>query len=250
MRRERIKDYILSKSAVRVNELLEQFPGVSPMTIRRDLSALEELGFIIRTRGGARANSHAFGLSEDLYSRREIAAIEAKQVIAQKAAPFVEERRSIFFDSGTTVMALAKIMPDRDLTLFTTGPNIGLEIIMRTTRPQVTLFGGNLSRNTLSASGGHALDLVRSINIDIAFMAASAFSMAEGFTSGSPYECELKSAVVKKAKRVIMLMDTDKIEKNMPYTFARLEDINVLICESSPGKEIERAAAHCSVELL
>lgn len=249
-RREQIKQYILQSSAVHVDELARLFPTVSAMTIRRDLAALEEQGYIIRTRGGARANSRAFGLSEELYAQREISNVDAKAEICAKALRLMEDSRSIFFDSGTTLMMLAKMMPDRNLTLFTTGPNIGLEVIMRTQNPQVTLLGGNLSRATLSSSGAGAREFLKTVNIDVAFMGTSGFSMSDGFTSGNPYESELKADVCAKARRTIMLMDTTKIGMNMPYTFARLEDIDVLVCERSPGAEIEYAAAQCGTEII
>ena len=249
-RRNEIRTYIAERRSVRMEELAKQYPDVSVMTLRRDLAALEEEGTIIRVRGGARINTQNVGPAEDMYSRREISNIEAKNVICGKALAFVEEKRSIFFDSGTTMMTLARQMPDQNLTLFTSAPNIAMDIVARTTQPQVTLLGGSLSRNTFSCSGRLPLDYLHSINIDIAFMATSAFSLDNGFTSGNPYESEIKAEVIRKARRVIMLMNTDKIGRNMPYTFAHMEDIDVLICEKLPGEDVLHAAANCGVTVL
>lgn len=249
-RRSQMKEYITEKLGVRVEELARKFPDVSMMTIRRDLAALEEEGAIIRTRGGARVNGQPLGIAEEMYSRREISNIEAKTVICTKALAFLEEKRSIFLDSGTTIMTLAKQMPDQNLILFTTAPNIALDIVLHTQKPQVTILGGGISRNTLSGSGRLPLEYLKSVNIDIAFMATSGFSLHNGFTSGNPYESELKMEVVKKARRVIMLMNTDKIDRNMPYTFAQMEDVDVLICEKPLPEEIARAAAEAQVTIL
>ena len=81
-------------------------------------------------------------------------------------------------------------------------------------------------------------------------MATSAFSLENGFTSGNPYESEIKAEVIRKARRVIMLMNTDKIDRNMPYTFAHMEDINVLICEKMPSEDVLRSATACGVTVL
>ena len=225
---------------------------ISPLIslMQDQVAALEEEGTIIRVRGGARINTQNIGPAEDIYSRREISNIEAKNVICGKALAFLEEKRSIFFDSGTTVMTLAKQMPDQNLVLFTAAPNIAMDIVARTTQPQVTLLGGSLSRTTFSCSGHLPLEYLRSINIDIAFMATSAFSLENGFTSGNPYESEIKAEVIRKARRVIMLMNTDKIDRNMPYTCAHMEDINVLICEKRPSEDVLRSAAACGVTVL
>ena len=125
-RRNAIRTYIAEHRTVRMEELAALYPNVSVMTLRRDLAALEEEGTIIRVRGGARINTQNIGPAEDIYSRREISNIEAKNVICGKALAFLEEKRSIFFDSGTTVMTLAKQMPDQNLVLFTAAPNIAM----------------------------------------------------------------------------------------------------------------------------
>lgn len=249
-RRSQMKAYILEKLQVRVSELEQLFPDVSVMTIRRDLAALEEEGAIIRTRGGARANLDGLGIAEDAYHRREQSFREAKEIISEKALAFFEEKRSIFLDAGTTLMTLARHIPDNDLVLFTTAPNIAMEVITRTRHPQLTLLGGSLSRTTVSCSGRSTVDQLRSINIDMAFVCTSAFTVNGGFTAGNPYESEIKTEVIRKARRVIMLMGCDKIGHNMPYTFAQMSDIDVLICETKPSEEVLRAAAENGVTVL
>ncbi|MBQ8944493.1 MAG: DeoR/GlpR transcriptional regulator, partial [Clostridia bacterium] len=93
-----------------------------------------------------------------------------------------------------------------------------------------------------SVSGTQSLDFIKDFNIETAFVAASAFSEENGFTVGNNSECELKRAVVKKAKKVIMLCDSAKFGKSMPYTFATLEDVDVLITEKQPCEEVAKAA--------
>ena len=249
-RRSRMKSYIMDNLSVRVKDLEDLFPDVSVMTIRRDLAALEEEGSIIRTRGGARINGQNLGIAEDVYSRREQSNIEAKVAISEKALAFLEEKRSIYLDAGTTVMTMVHRMPDQDFVLFTSAPNIAMEVYMRTQQPQVTLLGGSLSHTTLSCSGRATMDYLRTINVDLAFMATSGYTVSGGFTSGNPYEAELKTEVIRKARRVIMLMTTDKIDRNLPYTFAQMSDIDVLICEQKPDGEIARLAAENGVTVL
>jgi len=136
-RRSQIKAYISEHKSARIEDLAKQNPDVSLMTLRRDLAALEEEGFLVRVRGGAYINSTPPATqAEDLYSRREISNVEAKTIICEKALPFLEEKRSIFFDAGTTLMTLVRRIPDQDLVVFTSAPNIAMEIVMRTTMPR------------------------------------------------------------------------------------------------------------------
>ena len=147
-------------------------------------------------------------------------------------------------------MTLVRRIPDQDLVVFTSAPNIAMEIVMRTTMPQVSLLGGSLSRNTISCSGHLTLEYLRSINIDVAFMATSGYSVENGFSSGNPYEASIKTEIVRKAHKVIMLMSSDKVGRNLPYTFARMEDIDVLICEQEPEPDVMAAARQGGVTVL
>jgi len=247
-RREIINAYIQNKGEVKLKELEKLFPEVSTMTLRRDLNYLESKGQIIRVRGGAKSINLFSNLKEDMYNLRAMENVEAKMKIARKALAFVERGRSYFIDSGTTTMCLAKVLPDEDLSILTSGPNIALEII-KNNNPSVTLVGGQLSRNNLSTSGANSLNFIKDINVDIAFMAASGFSLEYGFTCGDYNECELKKAIIRKARKVILLMDVSKIDKNMPFTFAYLKEIDVLICDKPLPENIVQAAERYGVEV-
>ncbi len=240
-RRSTIKQYIEEKGEVHLRELEELLPEVSTMTLRRDLIYLEEKGYVIRTRGGAVSVKRVAAAVEDMYSLRAAENIEGKTKIAKKAVEFVETGRSIYIDSGTTMMCLAQELPDENFSILTSGPNIGLEIIKKT-KPNVVLTGGVISRNNLSVSGSNWLHLIRNINIDIAFMATSGYSLETGFTIGNFNECELKKLVIEKARKKILLMDITKIDKTMPYTFATLKDIDILICDADLPDGIKKAA--------
>lgn len=247
-RREAIKEYIQDKGDVQLRELEGMFPDISSMTLRRDMAFLEEKGIIIRTRGGAISMSRVSGLGEDVYSLRAKENIDAKMKVAKKAVELIETGRSIFIDSGTTMMCLAKVMPDENLSILTSGPNIAMEII-KNSKPSITIIGGQLSRNNLSISGLYAQEFLKNINIDIAFMATSGFSLENGFTSGNFGEAELKKIIIQKARKTVLLMASDKIGKIMPFTFASLKDIDVLICDSELPENVSKAAKANQVEV-
>ncbi len=247
-RRDEIDEYIQKNGEAKLVDLEEKFSDVSSMTLRRDLAYLEDSGKIIRVRGGARSIKSISGVKEEIYSLRADENMDAKVKIAIKAIELIEKGRSVYIDSGTTTMCLAKIIPDENLFILTSGPNIGLEIIKKR-NPSVNLVGGQLNRDNISVSGLNSIEFIKSINIDTAFMATSGFSIDSGFTSGNYAECELKRYIINKAKKVIMLMDTSKIDKNMPFTFAELADIDILICEKKLPDSIIESASRDGVEI-
>ena len=248
-RRDTIKKLLDAKGEIVLTELEAIFPDCSSMTLRRDLKYLEDNGLVKRTRGGAVALSRLSIAAEDVYSRRAVENTDAKTVIAKKAASLLESGRSLYLDSGTTLMQFAKEIPDDYISILTSGPNIGMELIKKN-RPNVMLIGGQLSRNTISVSGAGANRYLSGVNIDVAFMASSGFSLQHGFTSGTYSECELKREVLKMASKVIMLMDSSKVGKNLPYTFSVLSDIDVLVSDDQLPEEIVQTAREQGVTVI
>lgn len=250
-RQHQILQLLEQKGEVQLQQLKKVFPEVSTMTLRRDLISLENEGYLIRTYGGAVSAKRlsSIGGEENAYSIRASENVEAKMKIAEKAVSMVELGRSIYFDAGSTVMCLAKILPDNSFSILTSGVNIALELVKKL-RTSVVSLGGFVNRNTLSVSGPNAIASLDDINIDLAFMAASAFSIENGLTVSNVYECELKRKIVNRAKKVILLMDTSKINKVLPFTYANLENIDIWVCENTPPPEVVQEANKYGVKII
>lgn len=237
-RREAIKRFVDANGEVSIGRLCAEFSGWSEMTIRRDLAALEKSRAVILTRGGARSFPGRYGLSEDIYSEREQRNFAAKQLIAKKAAALVEPGKGIFIDSGTTAMALARLLPDYNLVVVCSAPNIALEIAMRKAAPSIVLLGGTLSRKSISISDPDVTRQLVNLNIDTAFVAASGFDENAGFSVGSQLDALLKRAVIAKARRVVIIMDSSKAGAMLPFTFAGINDIDMLVTDDDFPEEL------------
>ncbi len=225
-----VREILISKPFTSLKELEERFPEVSSMTLRRDIEFFERQGDVIKVRGGARSMKFITTSMEESFTTRANENTFAKQKIAQAASVYIETGRSIFFDSGSTVMQMASLMPKTRLSINTTDPNLALELVKRD-NIMVNLVGGLLSRDNLSLSGMQAVDYISKVNIDVAFISPSGFSLKNGFTSGNYNESELKSAIVKKAGCVIMLIHSSKIGKSLPYTFCGLENVQKIVTD-------------------
>ena len=248
-RREEINQMIQTKGEIHLSDLEKNFPELSSMTLRRDLDALEQDGAIVRIRGGAKSLSHLSMVKELAYSQRQVQNIEGKIAIAQKAVGFVEQGRSIYVDSGTTCMCLAQRIPDQNLFALSPAPSVGMELIKRP-GIKVNLTGGQLNRETLTLSGFNAVEFVKGINIDLAFIAASAFSLHSGFSCGDFYEADLKKLIIKKAQKVILLMDHSKLDSGLPYTFAKLNHIDAWVTDLPLPDPVVKAVRQAGVEIL
>ena len=252
-RRQAISDLIEQRGEISLHELEAIFPDVSSMTIRRDLDHLEQEHLLVKIRGGVMSLSHlsrsVLQNAEGDYAQREFLNAEGKRIIAEKAAPFAETGRSIFIDAGSTMMQLARLLHTGRFSVVTNGVNVSLELSQNKSAT-VNLVGGELNRNNLCVSGAGALEHLRNINIDVAFMAASGYTVEDGFTNGSYYEYELKRHIVQKAKKTIVLMDSTKRGKTMTYTFCRPEEVDVLIMDKKPDAELLKVAKATGMQIL
>ena len=249
-RREFIRAYILLHGSASIAELNGYFPEKSAMTIRRDLTALEEAGILIRTHGGARINP-AYAGNEPFFDLKGAEDTAEKRIVAKKAAPLAAGLRSVYLDAGTTVTAFARELAKVDeMTVITNGVNIAHELLMKPRPPQLTLLGGSVNGRTLAVSGTPALRQIAEMNIDTAFMSTTGFSLQTGFTGNDPAECELKRAVIRKANRVIMLMTRMKKQRSMLYTFAEAGDIDILVTDDAPEENVREAFAAAGVTIL
>jgi len=244
-----INECIQSKGQVHLNDLQKLFPDVSAMTIRRDIDYLEEQGQVVRTRGGAKSISHLTHPKEDVYQKRAFDNIDAKNIIAKKALDFNFSEGAVYFDSGTTVTNIVKNLNSKDIFAITSAPNIAMELC-RGGCDRSVLLGGNLNRDNLAVSGASAVAQIENINITTAFIGASGFSLNAGFTIGNIDESELKKAAIAKASCVVIVMDSSKLGKNLPFTFASLDDIDYLLTNKELSEEIIKAANDANVKIL
>jgi DeoR/GlpR family transcriptional regulator of sugar metabolism len=242
MKRERIEEIaeILDKRGKMTLEQLEEvFPNVSQMTLRRDLFQLEEDGRIIRVRGGAMSVKEVQKVSGEAYVKKTTINTDAKMIIAQKAATLIDEGASVFLDGGTTAMYLAKEMPDIRCNVFTNGIAVAMELAQKK-NINITIVGGQLMKDNLSTASPAAREYFDSTNFELAIVSATAFTPDYGFSCNSQIESDLLKMVFKKARQVYMMLDSSKIGKINPYTFAHISDINVLITDDNFPKEYKQ----------
>ena len=111
-------------------------------------------------------------------------------------------------------------------------------------------MGGRLDRDNQTITGLQATRFLADINIDIAFLSPSGLSARSGFTIGNYSECELKRIVAEKAQLVVILMDSSKIDKALPYTFATFDNADVLITDAPITGELKELADEKNIRII
>jgi len=149
-RLDQIATLVREQGRVSVAELSERF-GVTPVTVRNDLTTLEQQGLLVRTHGGAMVDPTT-GLEPAFALRQKLHAAE-KERIGRAAAELVRDGDTIAFDASTTAWQVARHVKDRrELTVVTNGLYIALEFLHL---PGVTVVmpGGTLRGASASLVG-------------------------------------------------------------------------------------------------
>lgn len=122
--------------------------------------------------------------------------------------------------------------------------------LLRKHSPEVVLLGGDVSRNNLVTIGLSTMNFLNEINIETAIMSTTGFSLEGGFSCGVQQEAVIKSAVIAKAKKVIMLLDSSKVNKNMPYIFTNLEHIDYLVVDKNFPKKLKEELESRDIKVI
>lgn len=242
-RQTALLNYIAKNGEAKNTELRALNGDYSTMTLWRDLDKLEAEGHIRKVWGGAVISGSVEKEREHNFNFRIKQNTEAKEEISRIASGLIKPSHSYYFDAGSTIYTMTRFLPDERYTIITSAANVAVELAHRSSC-SVTLLGGQLDAVTLSCSGSQSLEMLEDLNVEIAVMATSGYSSHSGFTCGSLNESQLKKRVINKSLLTIMLLDHDKVGKNLPYTFSNLGNIDILITDEITEELRIDAARH------
>ncbi len=226
-------------SSVRVTDLAEQL-NVSESTIRNDLEALDEQGYLVRIHGGAIARADAVKkpAGEEYLSPKALNHADEKRWIARWAAGMVEDGDVIMLDASTTVLHIAPFLADRrNLSVFTNGIDVA-RVLAREPTNTVIVLGGILRPNGNSLTGSISKQVLEDYHISTAFLSCSGFTPEHGFFEVDMQEAEMKKLMMHASDKCIALLDSTKIGRIGIATFATLQDMDYFITDDKVDDKI------------
>jgi DeoR family transcriptional regulator of aga operon len=237
-RRDRMRALIEQRGFESVAGLSEEF-GVSTVTVRHDLDALEAEGGVRRVRGGAVPFDTA-QLRELPFEEAAVEAAGAKARIAAAAADLLEPGMSVFLDVGTTAAAVARELARRDgprgLTVITSGLSIALLLEAAVPRLQVIVTGGTLRPLQHSLVAPLADQVLGRVHADLALIGCNGVDAEAGVTNINLPEAAVKAAMIAAAARTAVIADGSKIGRVRLGHVADARDVDVLITDpTAPG---------------
>jgi DeoR family transcriptional regulator of aga operon len=252
VRQARIAESVWELGFARVMELAERF-GVSAVTVRNDLSILEERGAVRRVRGGAVKPSAQLGERAFEVSLGESA--REKAGIGAYAARMVSSGQTVMLDVGTTTTAVARALLHRteleDVTVVTNAINIALELEQAAPRITVLVTGGTLRPLQHSLVNPLGTTLLERLRGSVAFVGCNGVDPEVGITNVNLPEAEIKRAMLLACRRRVIVADGSKVGEVELAKVCDIKEVNLLITDPTADPEVltEIAAAGCQVEL-
>ncbi|AQS43762.1 DeoR/GlpR family DNA-binding transcription regulator [Bacillus velezensis] len=223
-----IMDQIEKRDVVKIQELISM-TNASESTIRRDLSTLEERGFLKRVHGGASKLSNS--RQEPDMLEKSSKNLQDKLKIAEEAASLLEEGDCIYLDAGTTTLHMIDFIDHtKDIVVVTNGV-MHIDALIRKGIP-FYLLGGYVKHRTGAMIGGASLTAVSQYRFDKSFLGVNGVHIEAGFTTPDPDEALLKTKAVRQAKNAYVLADPSKFGEISFAAFAALGDAAIITTEA------------------
>lgn len=222
---------------------LSRMLDVSAATIRRDVASLAEQGLLSRTHGGARSLGAAHELPVSLRDGWHRA---SKRAIAQVVAGLIPAgRHAIALTGGTTTTEVLRALRHRDdLTIITNSVGLALEAAGQG-QSRVLIAGGVLRPNSLELVGNLAEATFRQINVGTAIVGSDGVSVAGGLTTHDEIEANTNHTMIERAQRVVAVADGSKVGQVTLARLAQLDEIDVLVTDSTADPaELDRIRQH------
>jgi DeoR/GlpR family transcriptional regulator of sugar metabolism len=230
---------LLRREGVLSIRSLTDYMNVSHMTVRRDITALEDLGQVVSVQGGVRL---ADWTSQEPPREREFRAqleLPRKQAIAELAAEFVEDDMVVFLDAGTTCQSVVPYLGGRkNITVVTNDFYVVTSLFAY---PNIETFhtGGVVDPSSASSCGRIAADAIKSINIDLFFLSTGTWNMSRGVTTPSMDKVEVKLAALEASSSCFLLADSTKFGTVSRFNVAPLEKLDAVVTDEQLPREMQ-----------
>ena len=220
--------------------------GTSEMTIRRDLDLLQSQGLVRRVRGGAvgvalRGEVIPFAL-------RDRQGKEVKRRLANAVAELISDGEAVALDNGTTCLAVARVLAGRAITVMPLSLHAAV-VLGESARTKLIMPGGEVSSPELASYGAAAEAGVRGIHFDTAVVSSCAALPAHGLTTNTLADAAMKRALIESSARVVLAIESAKLERTAMVTVAGPEAVDVLVTDADADADALETYRSADVEI-
>ncbi|NQU41961.1 DeoR/GlpR transcriptional regulator [bacterium] len=227
-RHRQILEYLIRRQTASIQELADAC-DVSPVTIRRDLAALEAQDRLARTHGGATLVDS--GVAEFAYGGAPVQHRAEKEAIGRAAAAHIQPGMAVSLDTGTTTLEVARaIRGMRDLRVLTTSLAIA-SCLCTQEGIEVVLLGGTVRRGSPDLTGPLTEENLAKFRVNLAILGADGVSPDGIFTTDGNI-ARVSLGLMGSAHLSILVIDSSKLEQPVFVRFAGWAEIDRVITDN------------------
>ncbi|SQH74508.1 Glucitol operon repressor [Shewanella benthica] len=242
-RRHTIITLLNGDGEVSVDELALRFE-TSEVTIRKDLSALEKTGLLLRRYGGA------VSVPREMTQVATAAISMNKQNIAKAAARLIKDHNRIIIDSGSTTSGLVQELGSkRGLVVMTNALQLASAIHELEYEPTLLMTGGTWDPHSESFQGQVAEQVLRSYNFDQLFIGADGIDIERGTTTFNELT-GLSKVMAEVSREVIVMLESNKIGRRIPNLELPWSDISVIVTDDKLADEAAEKISEQGVRVI
>lgn len=240
-RRHTIITLLHEQGEVTVDELAQRF-ATSEVTIRKDLTALEQSGLLLRRYGGA------VRVPNELMAEQPVSA--QKQALAKAAARLIRDHNRIIIDSGSTTAALlGELSQKKGLVVMTNSLTIANALRELEPEPTLLMTGGTWDPASESFQGQVAEQVLRSYDFDQLFIGADSLDLERGTTTFNELT-GLSQVMAEVAREVVVMVESDKIGRKIPNLELPWSSIHTLVTDSGLSAEQQVQLEQTGIDLI
>ncbi|WP_248965893.1 DeoR/GlpR family DNA-binding transcription regulator [Sphaerisporangium perillae] len=224
---------------------------VSTATIRRDFDELSQQQMLMRTRGGAVAQSVSYDLPLRYKTARHAG---EKQRIAEAAAALVPPGAVVGMNGGTTTSEVARTLavrtaPGGQITVVTNALNIAAELTVRQ-NVKLVVTGGVARPQSYELIGPLATGVLQQVTLDIAFLGVDGIDAKAGASAHHEGEASVNHLLIGRAARVVAVADASKVGRTAFAKICGIDQIDTLITDAGLPDADAAAFTDAGVEVM
>ncbi|QPZ38234.1 DeoR/GlpR family DNA-binding transcription regulator [Paramicrobacterium chengjingii] len=227
-RREAIMRHLRRDQVLSFKQLSDLL-GVSHMTIRRDVSQLEEDGHAISIPGGAKIASRL--VSEPSHEQKTLIDSAEKAAMAQLASSIVRPSMAIYLDAGTTMLAMVPMLAEIDDLTIVTNDLMTAHSVLTNTSAELITVGGRVDRDNQSTVGLLAANMLDDLAVDIALLSTSSWDLRHGVTTPSEAKVEVKRAALRMSSQAVLVAGSSKYGSFGKYKALDLSEVDIVVTD-------------------
>lgn len=202
-----ILEIVTAEKKVEVAALAERL-GVSTVTMRKDLDALQAKGLVVREHGFAMLSN-----PNDVGGRLAYH-YESKRLIARRAAELVPDGSTIMVESGSCCALLVRVLADtkQNVTVVTNSAYIA-NYVRDSARVGCVLLGGTYQRDSQVMVGPLVHTCAQEFYVDRLFIGADGWIDGVGFTNADQMRADAVRSMAESAAEVVVLTESEKFDQ-------------------------------------